>query len=185
MKIGIFSGTFDPFSCAHLAIAKKAVDSGLVDRVIIVPTTVNYYRPDKRYLFTFDEKVQIITTFICGEPQLSIDPIEKDKDSKWRTVNTMEHFRETYPDDDIFLIVGEDSYDSFDTWFRYDDILRLCKLIVVNRGESEDKDFLKFGEDTRVLTLKGYENVSATKVRSKLIEELLDMYLSDKEFYCS
>ena len=81
MKIGIFGGTFDPFTLGHAAVVKKAFKQLQLDKVVIVPTTVNYYRSDKRYLFTFDEKVRIIQDFICGiDKPVEIDTIEKDKD---------------------------------------------------------------------------------------------------------
>ena len=46
-KIGIFGGTFDPFTEAHLAIVKAAIDEELVDEVHIIPTIVDYYRNGK------------------------------------------------------------------------------------------------------------------------------------------
>ena len=39
-KIGIFGGTFDPFTEAHLAIVKSAIDQKLVDKVHIEQTTI-------------------------------------------------------------------------------------------------------------------------------------------------
>ena len=76
MKIGIFGGSFDPFTIGHANVVKKAFQQLKLDKIIIVPTTVNYYRPDKRYLFTFDEKVRIIQNFTCGiRENVEIDTI--------------------------------------------------------------------------------------------------------------
>ena len=47
IKIGIFGGTFDPFTEAHLAIVKAAIDQKLVDEVYIIPTIVDYHRNGK------------------------------------------------------------------------------------------------------------------------------------------
>lgn len=178
MKIGIFGGTFDPFHLGDLAIVSAALKK--VDKIIIVPTVTNYYRQDKRTLFTFDERVRIIQDFICGVNNVVIDILEKNKDSKWRTINTIESLRMKYPYDELYFIMGEDSYDTFDTWFRYDDILALCKLIVINRSN----DFKPTKYDAISLTIKGFEDVSSSKIREKLIEELTDLYLNDKEYYC-
>lgn len=177
MKIGILGGTFDPFHLGHAAIVEAALTK--VDRVIIVPTVTNYYRKDKRTLFTFDERVRIIQSFICGIDNVAVDILEKDKDSKWRTINTIETLRMKYPYDELYFIMGEDSYDYFDSWFRYDDILALCKLLVVNRSEN----FKPTKYDAEVVNIKGFENISSTKIRERLIEELTDMYLSDREYY--
>lgn len=179
MKIGIFGGTFDPFHQGHLKIAVEA--SKKLDKVFIVPTICDYYRPDLRKLFTFDEKCTIINQMISGVPNVSISTIEKNQDSKWRTVNTVQYFKEQYPNDELYLIIGEDSYENFSTWFRYEDILLMATLMVVQRGTDKDckKDIpyeeLNIGND--------FLEASSSKVRNKLITELLDMYLSDADWY--
>ena len=64
----------------HAAVLTKAFQQKLVDKIFIVPTTVNYYRPDKRYLFSFDEKLLIIRDFLVGfKYDAEIDTVEKDK----------------------------------------------------------------------------------------------------------
>ncbi len=177
MKIGIFGGTFDPFHVGHLAIAKAALSK--VDKLFIVPTICDYYRPDKRHLFNFDEKVRIITEMTLAMKNVEIDLVERDKDSKWRTINTVEYFAKKFPDAELYLIIGEDSLKNFPTWFRYDDILNMCTLLVANRGIPVQSDIahevIDIGND--------FEESSSSKVRQKLIEELIDMYLSDKDWY--
>lgn len=181
MKIGIFGGTFDPFTVAHAAIVQKALEE--LDMVYVVPTTVNYYRKDKRYLFTIDEKAEIIQDFLCGiNGKAEVSLVEKDKSSKWRTIDTIEYFRRMHEDDELlqlFLMIGEDSYREFETWFRYEDILQLAKLMVFTRKDSGEFD--KFSP--QVVKLSGFEDVSASSVRQKLVKEIMDMYLSDREYY--
>ena len=179
MKIGIFGGSFDPFHKGHLKIAVEA--SKKLDKVIIVPTICDYYRPDSRKLFTFDEKCTIINQMISGVPNVSISTIEKNQDSKWRTVNTVQYFKEQYPNDELYLIIGEDSYENFSTWFRYEDILLMATLMVVQRGT--DKDYKKEIPYEELNIGNDFLEASASKVRNKLITELLDMYLSDADWY--
>ena len=154
-----------------------------LDKVIIVPTICDYYRPDSRKLFTFDEKVAIITKMISNAPgNIVIDSLEKDKDSKWRTVNTVEHFKKLYPNDELYLIIGEDSYKNFPTWFRYEDILLMTTLMVVQRGNSKD-DLVKEVPCEELYIGKDFLEASSSKVRNKLISELMDMYLDDADWY--
>lgn len=178
-KVGILGGTFDPFTLSHLKIAVEAAKK--LDIVFIVPTICDYYRSNSRKLFTFNEKVVIITQMISNAPgDIRIDTVEHNKDETWRFINTMEYFKQKFPNDELYVILGEDSYSSFQTWFRYDDILRFAKLLVVKRFSGEFKktipcELIDIGE--------GFKSISATIVRDKLINELLDMYLSDTEFY--
>ena len=182
MKIGIFGGTLDPFSVGHAAVVQNAFEQLNLDKIYIVPTTVNYYRKDKRYLFTFDEKVRIIQDFITSfDKPVEIDTIEKDKDGSWRTIDLVQYFEKKHPDDELFLIIGEDSYREFKTWTRWQDILTYVNLCVAGRG-------LRLGEDPEIPTLRinmgnKFEECSATNTRNKLIEELIELYLSDKDWY--
>lgn len=155
-----------------------------LDKVIIVPTICDYYRPDSRKLFTFDEKVAIITKMISNAPgNIVIDSLEKDKDSKWRTVNTVEHFKKLYPNDELYLIIGEDSYKNFPTWFRYEDILLMTTLMVVQRGNNNKDDLVKTIPCEELHIGKDFLEASSSKVRNKLISELMDMYLDDADWY--
>lgn len=180
----------------------KAFEQYSLDKVYIVPTTVNYYRPDKRYLFTFDEKVKIIQNFLINfKYNASIDSIEKDKDGNWRTIDLVQYFNEQYPEDELYLIIGEDSLREFTTWTRWQDILKYAQLIVANRSDhvattrfinkslKNDSDFKSstaLNNLVQALPLDmgtAYEDCSATKVRNQLIDEIMDFYLSDKEWY--
>lgn len=181
MKIGIFGGTFDPFHQGHLKIVTEATKK--LDRVYIVPTICDYYRPDTRKLFTFNEKLEIITQMISGIPyDVKVNTVEADKGSKWRFVNTVEYFKKLHPEDELYVIIGEDSYKNFDTWFRYDDILNMATLMVVQRGNGND--LVKSSIPCEELNIgKDFVEASSTKVRNKLISELMDMYLSDADWY--
>lgn len=173
--------TFDPFHQGHLKIAVEAAKK--LDKVIIVPTICDYYRPDSRKLFTFDEKVTIITKMISNAPgNIVIDSLEKDKDSKWRTINTVEEFKKLYPNDELYLIIGEDSYKNFPTWFRYEDILLMATLMVVQRGNNKE-DLVKTIPCEELHIGKDFLEASSSKVRNKLISELMGMYLGDADWY--
>ena len=179
-KIGIFGGTFDPFHQGHLKIAVEAAKK--LDKVIIVPTICDYYRPDSRKLFTFDEKVAIITKMTSNAPgNIVIDSL--DKDSKWRTINTVQYFKEQYPNDELYLIIGEDSYKNFTTWFRYEDILLMATLMVVQRGNNSGDDLVKVLPCEELYIGKDFLEASSSKVRNKLISELMEMYLDDADWY--
>lgn len=191
-KIGIFGGSFDPFGIGHAAVVKRAYKQLGLDKLVIVPTTVNYYRGDKRYLFTFDEKVRIIQDFICGAPEnIEIDTIEKDKDGNWRTIDLVQYFRQKYPDATLYLIIGEDSLKEFRTWTRWREIPDYARICVANRSDHVAKTFdinnNSDPDDCLIVTPidmgTDFEDCSATNTRNRLIEELIDMYLADKDWY--
>lgn len=48
MKIGIFGGTFDPWTISHHEIVHRIMSRRLVDKMVIMPTIVNWHRSSKK-----------------------------------------------------------------------------------------------------------------------------------------
>lgn len=152
-RIGIYGGSFDPFTLAHREIVKEALEQKLVDKVIIVPTIVDYHRGDKLPWLSSPEKIIIIKTLMNDIPHVAIDETELNRKNliqlsseleehavkSWRFIDTLLRIklecmnsrktkREFYP------IVGGDSLDNFKTWFAWKDILKQSAgLIAVER----------------------------------------------------
>lgn len=178
-KIAIFGTTADPFTVGHFEIVKEATK--IFDEVIIVPTSVRYYK-NTRQLFSFSERVDIITYLTLGLKNVRISKIEEDKDNNWRAIDTISELMQEDKEAEYYYIIGQDSYENFKTWYRYRDILNLVNLVVVPRGESQlqlDKEI-----PFELLQIsKKFNNSSATKVRQKLIDEIKQMYLESFEYF--
>lgn len=175
MKIGIFGGTFDPFTLAHEEIVEEALKH--VDKILVVPTTISYYRDGKSQLFSFNQRCLIIRAFIRKnkwEKKVDISRLEEDRDSFWRTADTIAVLKKDYPNDELCFILGSDSFDTIDTWRDSDYLKENVKFIVVDSREGI-KTTNNFPHETITITR---ENISATKVREKLIRQLIGVYLN-------
>ena len=132
-KIGIFGGTFDPFTIAHREIVRKSLD--IVDKIIIVPTTITYYRnSDVPPLFSFWRRMEIIDYACKGldRERIIISSIEEKKSDTWRFIDTLEVIKNTWldKDDEVYIIVGSDTFDKLDTWAESERITKKYKFIV-------------------------------------------------------
>src|SRR5256714_6376558 len=67
LKRGVFPGQFDPITKGHLDVIKRGV--GLFDE-LIVAVGVN---PDKKEMFTLDERVQIIRELLADVPHTRVE----------------------------------------------------------------------------------------------------------------
>ena len=47
--VAVFGLTGDPFTVAHRAICKRAMDELPIDKLYVIPTIVNYHRKDKEH----------------------------------------------------------------------------------------------------------------------------------------
>ena len=208
MKVGIFGGTFDPFTRAHYEIVNEILRRKLVDKVLVIPTVVSYYRKDKQELFDLDSRKKIIERWFEGredvvldfyEYELAVntslfydDPKELDNRRYW---HMLQDIKKRYGDANEYLtIVGGDSWNNLSTWYNYEDLLISSTFIVVHRNEFALKDHVSSKHGTfhanNVVTIdKCYANVSATELRKSLLmefslkhnESLLDLYLKRVE----
>ena len=67
MTIAIYPGSFDPITNGHLDIATRAAK--LFDKLIIAV----YDAPDKRLLFTTEERVELIRQAIVNLPSVEVE----------------------------------------------------------------------------------------------------------------
>jgi pantetheine-phosphate adenylyltransferase len=66
-KIGVFPGQFDPITNGHLDVIRRGVQ--LFDE-LIVAVGIN---PEKRELFTHDERVRMIRSLLKDEPRVRVE----------------------------------------------------------------------------------------------------------------
>lgn len=204
-KIGIFGGTFDPFTEAHLAIVKAAIDQKLVDEVYIIPTIVDYHRngkerwlPNYKRLYVIGKIIDQVKGNYTYQDKIHVYEYEYEfvKENapyiinKRRYIDTLNQFIYAYnhgytdgctdvDDIEYYTIIGTDSYKNFKTWTDWEEILKLSKLIVVNGRDGEDIQLDIPKIDLRIDPK--YLSISSTKIREqyKNKERPIDQYLAD------
>ena len=71
MTVAIYPGSFDPITNGHLDIATRAAK--LFDRLIIGV----YDTPDKRLLFTTEERVKLVTEAVTHLPNVDVESYKR------------------------------------------------------------------------------------------------------------
>lgn len=70
-KIGVFAGSFDPFTIGHKDIVDRALES--VADEVIVAIGINY---EKKYMFSLEERLQAIQKVYENEPRVRVESYE-------------------------------------------------------------------------------------------------------------
>ena len=70
---------------------------------------------------------------IADNPVFELSDIEARRAGKSYSVDTIGSFRNDYPGDELFFIIGSDSFLEIGLWRRYAEIFPLCNLVVVER----------------------------------------------------
>ena len=132
MRIGLLGGSFNPVHNAHLRIAGEAQAACGLDRVIFIPAADPPHKPVAGGV-SFEHRAKMVGMAIAGRPDFEMSTVEAEREGKSYSIDTIRTFRERFPEDELFFIIGGDSFLEIGTWHRYDDILRSCTLIVVER----------------------------------------------------
>jgi len=139
MKIGLMGGTFNPVHLAHLRIAEEAREACGLDRVLFIPAADPPHKPLAGQV-SFSQRCCMVALAIAGNPCFELSDIEGNRPGKSYSIDTIRALRAEHPDDELHFIIGGDSFLEIGLWYRYDDILRSCSLIVVERPGSPISD---------------------------------------------
>lgn len=146
MRIGIFGGSFDPPHRGHKKLGDHLLQELKLDRLIILPAALS---PFKNSNHTTDaDRLSMCRMTFFGE-KYEISDFEIKKGGVSYSFDTLTCFREKYPRDELFFVIGEDQLFMFPKWYRYEDILKLVTLVAVRRKNETDIRALEaYAEET-------------------------------------
>lgn len=185
MRVGIFGGTFDPIHLGHLIVAEFSADALAMDKVIFVPSKVSPFKVGVSHLFSDEDRLNMVKLSIKGNSRFEVSDFEIKNDTVSYTYITVNYFLNFYSGDELFLIMGSDSFKSFVHWKNYEYILENVKLIVYPRtGSILDipKELDKYKNRIVFLDLPMVD-ISSTLIRNRIKEGRSIRYLVSDEVY--
>jgi nicotinate-nucleotide adenylyltransferase len=132
LRIAIFGGTFDPVHTAHLTVAREAVKELSIDQVLFVPAANPPHKSGSTEA-PYEHRYRMLELACDGEPRFIPSRLEAG-DRKSYSILTIEKLRaQLPPEDEIYFLIGADAFAEIDTWYRWEDVIRSVKFIVVTR----------------------------------------------------
>jgi len=129
---GLFLGSFNPVHQGHLILAETFASLEDMKEVWLVVSPQNPFKSNEK-IMDFETRVQWAQEAIKDNPKLRVSSIEKELSVPSYTIHTLEALRESYPERDFVLLLGEDQLAGFHAWHRYQEILSLVPLWVYPR----------------------------------------------------
>jgi nicotinate-nucleotide adenylyltransferase len=197
MRIALFGGSFDPPHRGHVALARLAVNRLHLDHVLVAPVGRQPLKQDATSA-SFEDRVAMVRLAFAGEPHIEIsraDAVRSDGRPNY-TIDATLNLRRTLDDrDELFFVMGADSWLTIGKWYHAAELLMECDFIVGARpgfdlgqipkalppeirvaGEHPDVSGCRLwqlsnssGHHTRVYLLPDLaEDISATEVRAAL-----------------
>lgn len=132
MKIGILGGTFNPIHNGHLILAQNAFEACGLDKVLIMPSGVSYFKDPKEIASTHN-RIEMVKHAISGNENFELSTIETDRNGNSYTFETIELLKAANPNDEYYYIIGADTLFSMESWKKPDIIFNNCKIICAPR----------------------------------------------------
>lgn len=167
-KIGLFGGSFDPIHHGHLILARDAMESLGLDRVIFIPVNVSPHKlahpPVAARL-----RCEMVAAAIAGESRFSMDACEAERKGPSFAVDTVRLMRRRFPQAKLFYFIGEDNVSSLHTWQEIDELKKLASFVVLARGNLQPVE--GFPVISRNI------DISSTDIRNRIARGLPVRYL--------
>lgn len=131
-RVAVYGGSFDPPHLGHLAVAQAILESFAIDEFLFMPA---FHAPHKLRLKptpAFD-RYTMLCLATTDEPSMKVSRMEIELPAKPFTVETLARLKEARPDDEIFFVMGADSWEEITTWRDWENVLLMSNHIVMTR----------------------------------------------------
>ena len=196
MKVALFGGSFNPVHNEHINIVKAAIKCLCLDKVIIMPSNITPSKEGRMFASASD-RFNMCKMAFEGVPETVVSDYEISKSGISYSYLTCSKFKEEYPDDERYFIVGGDMLENFNKWKDPEEILKCVTLAVCARVD-EDRfnraqiDFsARFGKKFVAFDYIG-GNVSSTRIRALaalgeslegLVSSKVEKYIRDNSLF--
>lgn len=132
-RVGVFGGTFDPPHIGHLVAAVDAQRELRLDSLLLVVANVPWQKLGQREISSADDRLAMVRAAVAERPGIEVSDVEIRRGGHSYTADTLAELRAAGPDDELFVILGNDAAAGFSTWERHEEVAAMAHLVVVDR----------------------------------------------------
>lgn len=188
-KIGIFGGTFNPVHKGHRAVALNFIERLGLDLLYVIPNNIPPLK--ESHGVSGEDRLKMLELAFSDVERVRVSDIELRREGMSFTCDTVEEIKQLHPQDELFLLTGDDWIDRFDQWRNYKSILENANLVVAYREDSDISDAIeriRAVSPNRVLLLENARmKLSSTDFRSKpdrsLVPDGVYEYIEERGLY--
>ena len=131
--IGFLGGTFDPIHFGHLRPALEISEALSLQPLFLLPNRIAPHKSKSHCTAT--QRSEMVKLAIAEQAKIEIDTRELNRDQASYTIDTLKELKALYPSTPICFIMGMDSLINFDRWFKWQEILNYCHLVISQRPQ--------------------------------------------------
>lgn len=177
-RIGVLGGTFDPIHYGHLRPALELSEALELDVMTLIPNHRPVHRGQPQA--TTQQRLAMLGLAVEGTA-LRVDDREARRDQPSYTVDTLQAMHDENPASSLMFCMGEDAFNDFASWHRWERILELANIVVMERPDTQLSEWaLQLIEqrsgiiERRPVTQL---SISATDIRRRVFHGLSIRYL--------
>ena len=178
MKIGIYGGTFNPPHLGHMAAAKAAVAALGLDKLLLIPAAIPPHKALPSDTPAPEHRLAMVEKWADGMGAgAEVSALELEREGKSYTSDTLRAICQTYPDAELWLLMGTDMFLTLHLWHEPEVILSLAGICAFGRTEQDgealfapQREQLQKNFDAKIttITLPGLVDISSTRLREQL-----------------
>lgn len=169
-RVGLLGGSFNPVHYGHLHLARAALDSGCVDRVLFLPSGNPPHKHDG--LVDKQCRYEMVELALTDETGMEVSREEIDRPGVIYTVDTLHRLHAQMPQSELIYLIGADTLRLLDTWRRIDEVIRVCGFLVMLRPGEDDAEAARYAQVWRSRGARidflaaGKMEISSTQIRA-------------------
>lgn len=188
LRYAIMGGTFDPIHFGHLAAAEAVKEELHCDKVLFIPSG-NPPHKKMRTLTDVKHRFTMTAMAVSSNPDFELSNIEISRNGYTYTLDTVKQLLDYYNNNvELIFITGADAILEVETWYKVEELLKLCSFVAVNRpGYEKSKleqklQYLQSKYNSRLYSIDvpGL-NISSTDIRNRVKEGRSIKYLVPEE----
>ncbi len=183
LEIGLFCGTFNPIHNAHLLLAQCACDQFNLHKIYFVTSPRPPHRQD--LLLPGEVRHEMVSQAVSDNEKFNACGIELARPGQSYTIETIEHFKGDF---NVNLMLGADNIIHLPTWYRFDEIVQSCKLLIAprrlpNKGGNNEASMFTIEEHVVLSKIKyalidsPLMDIASSEIRQRIKQEKTVRYM--------
>ncbi len=138
MRVGLFGGSFNPIHLGHLRAAEEVREAMALDLVYFIPAAIQPLKSQAEFA-SAEHRLEMVRQATKGNRYFMVSDSEIKRGGQSYTVDTVRMFLKTLrPPVTLFLIMGADAFADIEPWKEYQELARLCSIIVHTRAVEDE-----------------------------------------------
>lgn len=190
MRIGIYGGSFNPIHLGHEKVVLYVLEKLKLDKIIVIPVGIPSHKENNLKDSFF--RLELCKKVFEEYKNVEVSDIEIKENKISYTYDTLLRIIDLYgKENQYYEIIGEDSFEYFETWRNFQEILKLSTLVVLKR-KNFNKSMGKIKDKNIIFLDNPFFNFSSTEIREKikknenvekfLNHKILDLILKNKDY---